>query len=133
MKYRCPKCKDSKIDVVSRVWRSLIQSDDGEFECIESRHDNGDDWNESSGMVCRNSDCGYVGCVQDFEVSLTYKRELELTCMAVSYLIANLDDACDVFVADEEGSNDDGKLSVRGLLMDSPTDNELSILLERSP
>ena len=51
------------------------------------------------------------------------EREKELLRMAVIYLLPNLDDAIEAFETEEE-------ISVDGVVIDTPTEEELSLLLK---
>lgn len=58
------------------------------------------------------------------------EREEYLVRMALIYLKANLDDACDSFVLDEEGYNEESFISVHGEVGSTPTEAEIEQLMK---
>ncbi len=60
------------------------------------------------------------------------EREKELLRMAVTYLLPNLDDAIEAFETEESRENETSvqKISVDGVVIDTPTEEEFSLLLK---
>ena len=60
------------------------------------------------------------------------EREKELLRMAVTYLLPNLDDAIEAFETEESRENETSvqEISVDGVIIDTPTEEEISLLLK---
>lgn len=61
------------------------------------------------------------------------EREKELLRMAVTYLLPNLDDAIEAFETDTlpyESENSVREISVDGVVIDTPTEEEISLLFK---
>lgn len=60
------------------------------------------------------------------------EREKELLRMAVTYLLPNLDDAIEAFETEESRETETSvqEISVDGVVIDTPTEEEISLLLK---
>lgn len=69
MKYRCPKCGSTDLDVNISCWARLYQDDEDVTGTVPDEAECGDhEWDESSQMVC--TDCGHGDHSKEFEVEL---------------------------------------------------------------
>ena len=59
------------------------------------------------------------------------EREMILIRIALSYMIANLSDACDSFQCENEKDQLDGKIDYNGNIVDAPTENEIDKLMKQ--
>jgi len=65
MKYECPECGGTNLDVSVSVWARLLQNVSGECETDVTDGMIGDqEWGDESQMLCR--DCGHCAIVATF-------------------------------------------------------------------
>lgn len=75
MKWKCPKCDSSSLEVVVEVHAALFQNKNGFETSIECADDDSHEWNENSVMTCM--DCGEQNIADSFQCTTENEEEME--------------------------------------------------------